>query len=180
MKLHKILRALLFGAMTAALASCGLLDNKVVYPCPKAFILGDAGNLVRFKPGAGRDITDIVFEARIADFAGTCEYDPKKKKGVDISMNVAIDIRRGPASASSDISFEYFIAIPSYLPEPAGKRIFPVKGKFEDKETRLTYGDSVRMFIPLADPNDGSLEDIVIGFQLSPDEIEFNKSVRQR
>lgn len=177
---RKFLSFTILAAAVIALSGCGLLDEKKRYPCPKAFVLNDAGSLVRFKPGAGRDITDVLFEARIGDFAGTCEYDEKKKKGVSLEMNVVVDLRRGPASTSPDVEFEYFVAIPSFLPKPAGKSVFPVKGRFEPDQTRLIYRDSVRMFIPLDDPNDGGSLEVVVGFQLTPEEIQFNKSMRQR
>jgi hypothetical protein len=169
----------LLAVAALVVSACGLVEEKKRYPCPKAFVLSDAGSLVRFKPGTGRDITDILFEARIADFAGTCEYDEKKKKGVSIEMNVVVDLQRGPASKTPDIAFEYFVAIPSFLPKPEGKKIFPVTGRFEETQNRLTYRDAVRMFIPLDDPNDGVGLEVVVGFQLTPEEIRFNKALRQ-
>ncbi len=177
---RRVLACTFLAVAALAVSSCGLLDEQKRYPCPKAFVLNDAGSLVRFKPGAGRDITDILFEAQIGDFVGTCEYDEKKKKGVTLEMNVVIDLRRGPASRTPNVDFEYFVAIPSFLPKPEGKSVFPVKGLFEQDQTRMVYRDAVRLFIPLDDPNDGVGLEVVVGFQLTPEEIQFNKSMRRR
>lgn len=175
----KVVRGLVLAFVGFALSACGLFDKAPSFPCPKVFVLGDAGNLVRFKPGPGRDITDIVFEARIADFTGSCEYD-EKKMGVDIELLVQIELRRGPAGGDGAVSFEYFIALPDFRPSPDGKRIMPVTGKFERNLTRMMYRDEVNMFIPLADLQDGPETEIVIGFQLVPEEIEFNRLMQQR
>ena len=164
-------------AATLVLASCSALEDEARYPCPKVFILGDAGNMVRFKPGPGRDITDIVFEARIANFSGSCEYE---KGGVDIELVVRIDVQRGPASPDRRIAFDYFVAIPAFRPQPDAKRVLPVQGAFEENQTRLVYQDEVKMFIPLDKPVEGVNTEVVIGFQLSEDEIEFNRALRQR
>ena len=56
-------------------AACGILEKDQRYACPAVFILQDAQNLTRFKPGPGRDITDIRFEAEIFDFRGQCNFD---------------------------------------------------------------------------------------------------------
>ena len=74
---RKSIRGLLLVLVGLSVASCGVLGEKKVYPCPKLYVLADAGSLVRFKPGPGRDITDILFEGNVADFTGTCEYDGK-------------------------------------------------------------------------------------------------------
>ena len=121
---RKSIRGLLLVLVGLSVASCGVLGEKKVYPCPKLYVLADAGSLVRFKPGPGRDITDILFEGRVADFTGTCEYDGKK--GVDIDLQVLLELRRGPASNDRAISFEYFVAIPAFRPQPEGKRELPV------------------------------------------------------
>ncbi|CAN0579572.1 unnamed protein product, partial [Laminaria digitata] len=36
-------------------AACGLFEKDVTYRCPAVFILDDAKDLTRFKPGPGRD-----------------------------------------------------------------------------------------------------------------------------
>lgn len=174
----KLKSGLLLVLVALTVASCGTLGKKKVYPCPKLYVLADAGKLVRFKPGPGRDITDILFEGTIADFTGTCEYD--EKKGVDIDLQTQIELRRGPASTDRAISFEYFVAIPSFRPQPEGKRVLPVTGRFEGPQTRLIYQDEIKMFIPLAKPTDGEQIEIVIGFQLRPEEIEFNRAMKTR
>ena len=165
-------------AVGLTLGACGIIGKGVEqYACPKVLILGDAGTLVRFKPGPGRDITDILLEARIANFIGGCEY---TKEGVEVRLRVLIAVERGAASRDSAISFEYFAAIPEFLPRPEGKRILPVRGEFPENLPRLVYQDEIDMFIPLADNATGPEKEIVLGFQLSPAELEYNRSTRRR
>lgn len=171
---------IVLAAALAVLAACssGPFTKSVPqYPCPKVLILGDAGTLVRFKPGPGRDITDIQFEARIVNFIGGCLY---KKDGVDVGLNITIAVERGAAATGSAIEFDYFVAIPDFLPKPEGKRVLNVKGEFPGSRPRLFYQDEVDLFIPLSDGATGPRKEIILGFQLSPAEVEYNRSVRRR
>lgn len=176
-----ILRRVRAPALVAAIgllaAGCGLFGKDVVYRCPAVFILEDAKDLTRFKPGGGRDITDILFEAEIVDFKGDCDYDEGQ---AEIELLVAIRVERGPANRNRNIAFEYFVAIPKFQAQSEGKRILPVTGEFEENKTRLVYQDEIEMTIPVKVPTDGAALEIVLGFQLTPEELKFNRSRRQR
>ncbi|MCH7721637.1 MAG: hypothetical protein IH988_11735 [Planctomycetes bacterium] len=54
---------------------CGLFGgDDYVPPCPRAVVLADAQSVTEFRPGPGRDLTDILNEGAITDLAGGCEY----------------------------------------------------------------------------------------------------------
>ncbi len=164
-------------AVLAACSSNPFSKGVTQYACPKVLILGDAGALVRFKPGPGRDITDIQFEARIVNFIGGCLY---KKDGVEVGLDITIGVERGAAATDSAIEFDYFVAIPEFQPQPEGKRILNVKGEFPGTRPRLFYQDKVDLFIPLSDGATGPRKEIILGFQLSPAEVDYNRSLRRR
>ena len=70
---------------------------------------------------------------------------------------------------------EYFVVLPAFEGKPGGKRIFTVKGQFEEGRTKLVYQDDVALNIPLKS-NDGGKTEVVFGFQLTPDELHLNRS----
>jgi len=119
----------------------------------------------------------MLFEAEIVDFKGGCDYD---EGAAEIELLVQIRVERGPANRNREISFEYFVAIPTFQSQPEGKRVLPVKGAFEDNKTRLVYQDELTMTIPVKAPTDGAGLEIVLGFQLTPEELKFNRSRKQR
>ena len=165
-------------AMAATVAGCGLFGgDQRPLPCPNFLILGDAGELVRFTPGRGRDITDVDFEAKIVDFEGSCKYG---EKSVESTFTVDIAIERGPADDDREARFEFFIAIPKFHPAPEGKRTFPVAATFEGNRARLLYRDSLVIDIPLKAGETGANYDVFIGFQLTSAELEFNRDRKRR
>ena len=63
-----------------ATAACGILEKDQRYACPAVFILQDAGqNLTRFKPGPGRDITDIRFRSGDFRFPRTMQFRRRRR-----------------------------------------------------------------------------------------------------
>ena len=144
-------------------------------------ILHDAQSLTRFNLGPARDITDIQFEAEIFNFRGQCNYDEDGEQWkVDVELLVEISVERGPANPGRSIEFEYFVVLPGFEGKVGGKQIFAVKGKFDQRKRRLVYRDEVEVTIPLGNPIDVKGAEIVLGFQLTPDELEFNRARQNR
>jgi hypothetical protein len=163
--------------LAVALSACGISQrDKQTGACPRFLILGGANELTRFKPGPRRDQTDVAFRATVADFNGTCEYD---KNTVRVKLYVVFDILRGPAPGTREAEFDYFVALPQFHPAPEGKRVFPVKARFERDLPRLAYRDGVDLAIPIKDNELGADYEVYLGFQLDSEEIEYNRAHRR-
>ena len=159
--------------LTAALAGCSWIgSDKYRASCPNFLILGQGDVLVKFLSGSGRDITDVQFEAKIVDFAGSCEHD---SKGVSVSLNVAFAVKRGPANRDYRADFSYFVAIPKFFPAKEGKRSFPIAVGFQKIQTLVIYRDQIEMRIPLKPKEIGANYEVYLGFQLSQAELEYNR-----
>lgn len=157
---------------------CGVFGEKRrALPCPNFLILGEAEDMTQFRAGPGRDITDVEFRAAIVNFRGTCEH---TRSVVEAEFFVEIVIRRGPANRSREASLEYFVAIPRFHPAPAGKKTFAVKVTFEANETRVFYRDEIALEIPLGSGEVGANYDVYLGFQLDPEQLEYNRRRRAR
>ena len=66
--------------------------------CPKVAVLGDLAELVRFRAGGGRDLTDVEFSAKFSSFAFGCRYE---KDSVTVEIDVEIDAGRGERPLAS-------------------------------------------------------------------------------
>lgn len=162
---------------TALLAGgCGFLGigGRETPPCPGVVAPRDAGTLVRYGEGPGRDLTDMVFEASIADFSGTCDYN-RARTSVDFDLGIVFDVSRGPAAEGRTVSFEYFVALPAFHPAPEGKRTFRFEVTFEGNRHRVRAGDRVRLVIPMAQGTTAEDYPVYVGFQLTPEELAANR-----
>lgn len=159
------------------LASCSVLDKKTPPPCPPVYILGDAASLTKYKPGRGRDLTDIEFQAEIQGYSGDCVYDDK---GALVELQVIFNLTRGAADDDRKASFEYFLAVPLYYPAPEAKAVFPVEVSFSEGSNYARHTDeTVTMRIPVKDKDIIQKYEIYLGFQTSAAELDANRKARQ-
>jgi hypothetical protein len=165
------------GALGLALAVAGCGGGERQPPCPKIFIASETSVLTRFREGPGRDLTDVAFEAELLGYSGSCRYD---KNVLNLEINVDFAETRGPAGEGRRAKFEYFVAIPRLFPDPAGKRVFDVDAELPANQRRIQFRDEIQLDIPVAKPSEGPANEIYIGLQLTPEDLEFNRRRRTR
>lgn len=157
------------------LSGCAL---EPVPPCPEIRIDSNTSTLTKFKPGEGRDITDVMYQAEIISFEGNCRFDDD---GVEAVMDIEMMVSGGPAVEPESIDLFYFVAIPRFFPEPAGKKIFSRQYKIPTggpRRERLTESN-VRIFIPLEDKLTAAGYDVYLGFQLTDEQLQYNRQRTQ-
>ena len=165
------------GLCVAALSLFSGCALEPVPPCPEVRIDSSTARLTVFAPNSGRDITDIAYEAEIVSFEGTCEFDDE---GVEVTMDMDMMVSSGPSAESGPIELYYFVAIPRFHPDPAGKKVFnrrytlPRSGPRRERITE----SNIRVFIPLEDKLLGGAYDVYLGFQLTDEQLEYNRSRR--
>lgn len=171
--MRSVARPVAAALLPLALASCSVFQKKEVPPCPPVYILGDAGKLTKFKPGPGRDLTDVDFEAEILGYQGGCTYD---EKGAIVDLQVSFALKRGPGDTDRKAEFTYFAAIPYFYPNPGAKAEFPVTVTFPEGTNYVRYSDEeVVMRVPVKDKDVISKYEIYLGFQETQEELQRNR-----
>jgi hypothetical protein len=158
-------------ALVALLSGCSLFTKKDARACPRVEIVSDLSRIVKFGNGPGRDLSDVVYSARFDDVKSGCTYD---ETGVTIEMTVALLGERGRAGLAlptSDVT--YFVAITDRTQNIVAKQVFTSKFNFPDKGL-ASINDELVQRIPLAKTAPGSDHTLILGFQLTPEEIDFN------
>ena len=154
--------------------------NPPLPPCPKVFIVGDAERLIKFRPGPGRDLTDVMYEGEIDNFRLVCEHeiDEDTKTGtLSLELTLVILVERGPANEDRQARYEYFVTLSDNSLNILKKELFASTARFEGNVTRFVFTDEpINMTIPLKAQQTGKDFQIFLGFQLSRDEVDFNRS----
>ena len=163
--------------LALALSGCGMFgSSERTPPCPKVFLANEISTLTRFRPGGGRDITDVAFQVDLAGYSGSCKYEKTK---LTVTLDVNFAVARGPAGGPT-ADFEYFVAIPKLYPSDAAKREFDVAFRFPQNAGRGQFQDEVEIDVPLASRNTGPSNEIYVGLQLTPEELEYNRKQQQK
>lgn len=172
--------ALAMAAFFPLLAACSSSSDKQgAPPCPRVSVLSDASRMTRFKPGPGRDITDVELQAEIASYTGSCTYDMDKLT-MNLSIQVGIDAERGPAAGERKTGLAYFVAIPVFFPKPEAKQIMPVEIAFPADMNRIRFVDEeVTISFPMRDFKDLKSYEIFLGLQLDQSQLEYNRATKR-
>lgn len=177
----------LLPVMIVILAGCETVDDLTTSitakppPCPRTTILSGASTVTKFKEGPGRDLIDVVSEGEILGFSGGCKYDIDDETGdgvLTVEISAKIAVKRGPADRSRKAALDYFVGITDKEQSVLNKEPFRIEVEFPGNRTVVKYIEDdppVVLEIPLRGGQIGEDFKIIIGFQLSAEELEFNR-----
>ncbi|WP_245593487.1 hypothetical protein [Azospirillum halopraeferens] len=167
-----------------ALAGCssiglggGSTPAELALACPKVSIIGGLHEVTEFRPG-GRDMTDVASRAALTDYSGNCEYD---SRGVTVNVKVDLLAERGPAMQGNSAAYRYFVAVmaPGHE-DPVQKAVYDVSVTFPANAARAAGTDEVAVTIPVGKDVNAKDWQVVLGFQLTPEQLAFNRTVFNR
>ena len=172
-----LLRHLATAAIVALPLALGGCDTGPKYApvCPKLTLLPDASDVATYS-GAGRDLTDLLLQARITGAPAKCG--PGDPGVVRATLRVSFDLTRGPANPAREVDLPYFLAI-----SEGGKILeeqdFHLRAVFPANIDQLRAdSDEVTLAIPVTPTRTAAAYTVYVGFRLTPDQLRQNRSER--
>jgi hypothetical protein len=159
----------------------GCSSDELKKVCPRVAALSEAVSLTRFAPGSGRDILDIDFQGEVTDLVAQCDFtDAKDARRVAVQLAPVFTLDRGAANTDRKAEFTYFVSV---VRNEAilSKQLFEVASTFPANRSRIVVQDDdppVMIDIPLPYRAAEHEYEILVGFQLSPDELQYNQATR--
>jgi len=168
------------GLSALLLAGCSSGDASMSALCPTGGIVPDANVLVQFRDGPGRDVTDVLVQGQVVDMRITCEYAKGRnaKPAVTLDLQIAFAAERGPAERTRKASLPYFVAIVDGERNIVAKETFRADFEWPDNRPRTGRVDQWEPHIPLKSNFDGPSFQILVGFQLTADQVAWNRAQR--
>ena len=158
-------------ALPAALAACANQNplEVTVSRCPALAVAGHTGTLTRFT-GSERDVDDVAFNAIITDLKIDC------RQGESVAGRVTFNLvaTRGPALAAQDVTLPYFVAILRDNNQVVTKKVFETTLRFEPGQERTGTREVIVHRLPDITRARRYDYELLVGFQLSPDELAYN------
>ena len=177
----RLVRHFAAAAVPLALAGCGGDTESFAPPCPQPTIFRDTGDLHRFRgtqQAGGRDIIDSILDGRITDIQGSCKRDGPDT--VVATVSVGLELTRGPASNSRLADVAYFIAV-SDGDKILDKRVFTLRAEFPPNTEHLRLiGNEVDLRLPVTPKKTAAAYRVSAGFQLTPAELNVNRTLPRR
>lgn len=140
--------------------------------CPEIRIPQNTERLTRFRPGEGRDITDVRLQAEVTYLSGACEIDDEV---IELGFPIAVTAQRGPANEEGLSDITLFVAVANQKREILSRRELPVRLSFPANKVRVISREEITVEIPRQE-GDGVRDYLVfLGFALSAAELDFNR-----
>jgi len=170
-------------ALAIGLASCGGGTTAVQsMPCPEVKVIPDAGYLTKFA-GDSEDLTDTLYEAKIAVGNQMCHYIVQKdteKTTISTDLQIQLMASRGPklTADKADISYKVSVTGPggSHVGDPKWTNSFGVTVPLTKDKPSNVIVDAPSVTIPLAGKNEnGDFYRIYVYLQLTEKELAYNR-----
>ena len=163
-----------------AISGCGWLGSssasKPTEACPSTVILRPLANTAVFGPAPERRPDNVSFYGLLSEAEAKCVYSGDVMRLV---LDVVVVAERGPAAKADSADFQYFVAVTGPDQAILSKKPFPVRIVFDTPQKRSGVTDHIEETISLGG-RQGTDLNIVVGFQQSPEVVDFYKKFRGR
>lgn len=140
--------------------------------CPKAEVLSDARTIVQFQPGAGRDLTDIQYQAQVNSLKSRCKRRGNDEASVDVTVSFTAWL--GPAAPQRTLFVPYFVAVTRGADILSKENFTASLGFAEEARQASTEAEAKRLMVPL-EAGEEPIE-ILVGIQLTREQAEYNRA----
>jgi hypothetical protein len=161
------------GVCVVALGGLGLAacsSYKTGYTCPSATTVPDLQTLANVIPNG--DATKVESAGRIASVESSCD---KEDAGVVTRLSIDFTaLRTTPRVEHLDLP--YFVAIADSNGVILGKQEFRVDVAFPKDAPTARATENITAHLPLKNAELGNVYTVIVGFQLTKNELAFNRA----
>jgi hypothetical protein len=168
-------RRIAFSVLVAcglALAGCG--GSQEIMTCPNATIAPELDVQPQFAAGAPLDPANVISAGKLLSVNRGCE---REKGGIAVNLTIVFSAARArPNIQQTQIS--YFVAVVDSSNTILNEGHFTLPVSFTQDFRTLT--EKITVHLPLAHISNGDSYGAVVGFQLTPEQLDFNRRQNPR
>lgn len=160
--------------LPAALAGCFGSTSAETMTCPGTTVTPGLEVAPVFF-GSGRTRDDVAAAARMIAVKDTCK---EEKGGIRVDVAVTFSVVRGSPKVQNP-QFTYLVAVVNSGSNILNEQRFGLAAHFAGNESFIATTDNITVHLPVKRVSAGANYGIVAGFQLTPDQIQFNNAQQQ-
>lgn len=147
-------------------------------PCPQVEIVDDLSSISDFVNPQKQTKAHLVSRVDLSSAESTCKL-ASKSAIVDLKL-----IFNGKLGAKGRInkndkpffSYPFFVAVTAPNGKIMAKEIFAASLTYPQNENTHAYFEKLRQIIPIKNKEEAKLYKILIGFQVTPDQLAYNRA----
>lgn len=145
--------------------------------CPPVSARPDLVHLVEFyDPTTPSDKTKIS-EITMLNVQNTCRIE---NGGLVMQIDILLSGKTGPKARvkpgdKPSFAYPYFVAVTDAMGNVVSKEIFAASIGYGTDKNELTITESIFQNMPFPDATMGQTYNVIVGFQLTPEQLEYNR-----
>lgn len=169
-------RATIPGVLILCLAGCfGSSESTGKLVCPTPLIAPDLDAAAQLRPGGSGGPDDVRFGVKLVSVNTNCSTE---KIGLTADTRISfLAARTDPSVTHGD--FAYFIAVADAQRNILNKKEYQMSVEFSPRQGQVRMSDEVAVGLPLRDLSAGGKYLIIVGLQLSQEQLDFNRKQQQ-
>ncbi len=164
-------RLLLLVCLAPLILSACASDKGPPRLCPQVAILRDVERVEDYGREAA-DPSNLVAIAVMKKIDGSCKYDDD---GVNVVFDLGLAAEKGPRLGSDQISFPFFVSLVTPEDKVRAKEMMTVLFAFPSGGKLVEKTEPLRVFLPLKPEEDASSYRVLLGFQLTEEQLQAVK-----
>jgi hypothetical protein len=158
------------GLLAVGLAGCADNPFEVVQiNCPAVAIVSNTGTVTHFQ-GDGRNMDDVLYNATISSLNSSCQQEGSIRFDVAFHINA----EAGPKFKDDSITLPYYVVLLRDNHLITAKKVYQTTLYFSPGATHAAKTETIVQTFDNIDIASRYDYELLIGFQLSPEEVSYN------
>lgn len=146
--------------------------------CPQVKIVDDLSSLSEFADLSDPADYNLISRVTLAQTESNCVYDGKNAV---VDLKLVFEGQMGPKGRAKPgdtptFTYPFFIAVTDTDGSIKAKEVFGASLTYSPAESSHTYYESLRQIIPIENDLEARNFNVLIGFQLSPEQLRHNRA----
>lgn len=144
--------------------------QRTLTECPNIAVLGRTGSVTRLAEPSSSASEHFAVRGEISDLLFRCQ---PSGDTITVEMSFLEVATRGDGASESTVELPFFVAV-TRRGEVIEKKVFVTQHRFRPGQRRNAVVERLRQVISTGERNRASDYEILYGFQLERDELEYN------
>ncbi len=147
-------------------------------PCPQVEIVDDLSSISDFSNPKKQTKKNLISRVDLSSAESTCKL---ASKSAVVDLKLIFNGRLGDKGRTNKndkpfFSYPFFVAVTSPSGKIMAKEIFAASLTYPQNESKHTYFEKLRQIIPIKHKEEARMYKILIGFQVTPDQLAYNRA----
>ena len=164
-------------------ANAGTAEEFIIQGnCAQTEVVPELSGYSEFTASQFTTEDQLITRAHISGINSTCSY---SERAMSVDLELAFEGTLGPqakavAPSKSSYAYPFFVAITSPGGKILAKEVFSASMIYAQGEDYKSYKETLRQIIPLNDTKQGKKYKVLVGFQLSQEQLNYNRQILEQ